>query len=488
MIAMMLKPFAVFLWPLLGGLFILLSGAAKIKAKALGALTLLVLVVGLLSLCPLYGSTVSVSTLFTIDPLGQFFTALLFAATFVVALLGMYSLDKSQAPEVFFACLLFCTIGMSVVTMTEHLAVFFLGLEIYTACLYILIAFFPERKAGTEAAIKYLVLGGISSAFILLGIGLLYLGFGSLELPVIAERLTTPNSQVQATLWLPGTLCLFVGLGFKLSLVPFHMWAPDVYQGAPTSVTTLIASGSKLAMVAFAIRYLTGFQDGPELHALLTLMIVASVVVGNLLALYQPNLKRLLAYSSIAHIGYALIPLATGESWHASLIYIVTYLATVLATFTLLFLAEGDDPVAGNLKNYRSLGQQRPLLAAGIALCFFSLAGIPMTAGFIGKWSVFQSALVAKQYLLVGTIAVGALIGAFYYLRVVATLYFGSAEENRPNKVALRPVLVGLSIILLLKVLAIGLYPEPLFQEVRVTADQTGKNGFPCCGNTAQTN
>ncbi len=489
MIDIIIQSFLPLIVPVLAALVILVVGAVLPKARLLFWLSLVALLIGSWTLNPLdAGGAWTIGNLFLFDSFGVFFIRALYAVTLVVAILGVGSLDKdTPSPEVFYAVLLFALVGMAIVVSTTHFAVFFLGLEIYTACLYILIAFFSNRPSGDEAAIKYLILGAVSSGFILLGIALLYLGFGSLEIPVVAERLLNAAAldlPDNTAIWLAGSLCLFIGVGFKLSLVPFHMWAPDVYQGAPTAVTALIATASKMAILAIAIRYLSLFSNGAELTNMLIPIVVASIVIGNLLALFQQNLKRLLAYSSIAHMGYAFVPLCLHgtTAWSASLIYLFTYVLTALAAFALIVMEEGEHADAGSFDHYRGLGHQRPLRASGIALVFFSLAGIPMTAGFIGKWSIFQAALAGQQWLLVGAVIAGAGLGAFYYLRVVANLYFVERRAEAKDVPFACPVIVKfIVVVLLLKILVVGLYPEPLFHQVkRISPDQT-LYGAACC-------
>ncbi len=479
MIKLLLTSFAPLMIPAIAGTALLIIGAAMKQKRWLAWLCIGALAAGLYSLTRLETSgSMAVGQLFIFDPIGLFFIKILYAVAIVIALLGYCALDKSvDSREIFYGLLLFCLVGMATVVSTTHLAVFFLGLEIYSACLYVLIAFYANRSIGTEAAVKYLILSAVSSGFVLLGIALFYLGYGTLDLPGIAEAAAQSSDPI---LWLTGTLCLFVGVCFKLSLAPFHMWAPDVYQGAPTSVTALIATGSKVAIFGLVLRYLSLFNHSAEFTQILVVIVVASIIIGNLLALFQQNLKRLLAYSSIAHLGYAFVPLCVGAAWSASLIYLVTYVVTALTAFAVLLLSEGDSEEAGDLENYRGLGHRKPLYAAGLALSFFSLAGIPMTAGFIGKWSIFQSALAGEKYFLVAAVIIGAALGAYYYLRVVASLYFSEKQAGvggwRPS-----PTLVIVVMVLLAKVLVIGLYPEPLLHQIKHVSPGEERYGATCC-------
>jgi len=463
------------------GLIVLMLGAAKVSVRWLFRVTLIGLVAGMVSLWivsePL---PQTIGSLLTLDPLSTFFLWLLYGSTVVVALFAKDSLiesiaDADPSHEIFYSILLFSLTGMATVATATHLAAFFLGLEIYTIGLYVLIGY---RDSGIEASVKYLILGAISSGFILLGIAFLYLEFGTLHLTRLAQLLVDPAGVGSPEMWLIGTALLFVGVGFKLSLVPFHMWAPDVYQGAPTAVAAWIATASKGAVVAVVIRYLSLSMHGPEFIRILEILVIASIVIGNLLALYQTNLKRLLAYSSIAHLGYCLVPLCIGgaAAWSASTLYLVTYMVTVLGAFGLIIAREDDTNASGELANYRGLVHTAPAKAIMMAVVFFSLAGIPMTAGFIGKWSIFQVALSGERYLLAGAIVLGASLGVFYYLRVVATLYFSPAEEAaKGGRSVAMPVRLGLAVSIV-GIFAIGLYPEPLLQLI---AQVTGTLSSP---------
>lgn len=462
--------------PASAGLVVLLLGAGKVSTRWLFRVTLFGLVAGMVSLW-LVSSPLpqTVGSLLTFDPLSTFFLWLLYGATFVVTLFAADSITEGTSHEIFYSILLFSLTGMATVATAVHLAAFFLGLEIYTVGLYILIGY---RSSGLEASVKYLILGAISSGFILLGMAFLYLEFGTLELHPLAELLVDPASFVSSEIWLLGTALLFVGVGFKLTLVPFHMWAPDVYQGAPTSIAAWIATGSKAAVVAVVIRYLSLSMNGPAFIRILEILVIASLVIGNLLALQQTNLKRLLAYSSIAHLGYALVPLCVGgpAAWSATTLYLVTYMVTVLGAFGLIIAHEGDPQDGGDLANYRGLIHTDPWKAIAMAVVFFSLAGIPMTAGFIGKWSIFQVALSGERYLLAGAVVIGASLGVFYYLRVIATLYFSPAEEKPiMNRSIPVPVGIGLAVSLV-GIFAIGLFPEPLLQLI---AQATGTLSAP---------
>lgn len=461
--------------PGVAGVVILLLGALRVSKQVLFGLSLVALIGGGVSLTQIDTSMPWVIHHFvTIDRFGCFMMAILYLTTLIILLLNKQLMDASESPaEVFYAVILFALTGMGIVSWTDNLAAFFLGLEIYTACLIILIAFHRSRSISLEAAIKYLIMGGVSSGLILLGIGFLYFGFGSLELTKIAGDLQSSSAVTQQGLWWLGATLLFAGASFKLSLVPFHMWAPDVYQGAPTLIAAFIATASKTAILAIVIRFLVLFGPLTDFTQLLQIIVIASLIIGNLLALYQKNLKRLLAYSSIAHIGYAAVPLCIGgdNAWPSALIYLISYIATVLTAFGFIVAEEGDAADSGDLDHYRGLGHERPLQAAGMAIAFFSLAGIPLTAGFIGKWSVLTVGLTGHNTWLIVAFIFGAAIGAFYYLRVIGTIYFSAPQRALPAQRFSLSLLLGISIGLI-GILIIGLYPEPLFQKASAATQE----------------
>jgi len=461
--------------PSVVGIAILLLGALHASRQVLFALSLLALFVGGITLIQIDTSMPWVIHRFiTIDRFGCFMMAILYATTFIVLLLNKQLIDDSDSlPEVYYAVTLFALTGMGIVCWTNNLAAFFLGLEIYTACLIILIAYHRKRSISLEAAIKYLIMGGVSSGFILLGIGFLYFGFGSLELTKIAGALQATSTVSEQGLWWVGASLLIAGACFKLSLVPFHMWAPDVYQGAPSLVAAFIATASKTAILAILIRFLVLFGPITDFAQLLEIVVIASLIIGNLLALYQKNLKRLLAYSSIANIGYAALPLCIGgdNAWPSTLIYLITYIVAVLAAFGFIVAEEGDAAECGDLDHYRGLGHERPFQAAGMAIAFFSLAGIPLTAGFIGKWSVLTIGLAGQKTWLIVAFIFGAAIGAFYYLRVIGIIYFATPQRAFPTQ-NFSPTLLAGIILSVLGILVIGLYPEPLFQQVAAATQE----------------
>ena len=441
--------------PLIGlgatAVLLMLLAAVRRHATAAFALTLLGLAGSFALLAATSGGGPAGTLLLTADSYTRFFVGLILLITFTVTLLARGALGSGRETHAEEHCmlLLLAALGAAVLVSARHFATLFLGLELLSVSLYALIAF-SRRERGVEAAIKYLVLAGVSSAFLLLGIALLYARTGTLELsrlgmllgrPSVPGHMATPGSDPVA---LAGVALLIVGFGFKLAVVPFHMWTPDVYQGASSPVTAFLATASKGAVAAVLLRYANafGFLRGGPLWILLALIAGASMFAGNLLALRQKQLKRLLAYSSIAHLGYILVALLAGGTAapRAVVFYLVAYSITTLAAFGAIAVLAAARPRAGeagamaedepdDLADYRGLGRRRPWLAAVLAVSLLSLAGIPLTAGFIGKFLIFNAGTSSSLWALILILAANSAIGIYYYLRVIVALYLAPAED-----------------------------------------------------------
>jgi len=364
--------------------------------------------------------------------------------------------------------LLLATFGALVLVHAQHFAAFLLGLEILGVSMYSLVAYPGKSGAPIEAGLKYLVLSSASTAILLFGFALLYAASGSLAFEGMAERLTSANGVLVTA----ASLMIFTGLGFKLSLVPFHMWTPDVYEGAPTPVTGFLATVSKVAIFAALLRWYDSANLGavtPLIEALGWLAI-ASMLVGNLLALKQDNLKRLLGYSSIAHMGYLLITLVvlgaidqSSIANEAAVWYLIAYTVSTLAAFTALsaLTARGWTSAACNRDDLRGLFWREPLLALGLSVSLLSLAGVPLTAGFMGKFYIVTAGVEVGAWSLLTALVVGSAVSTFYYLRVIYTLSSG-ADEAMARVYSGRSLSDVLLIGLLAAVLLLGTYPEPM--------------------------
>ncbi|MBU1664786.1 MAG: NADH-quinone oxidoreductase subunit NuoN [Gammaproteobacteria bacterium] len=334
----------------------------------------------------------------------------------------------------FFVLLLFATLGMMVMISANHFLVLYVGLELMSLSLYALVAMHRENVQATEAAMKYFVLGALASGLLLYGMSILYGLTGTLELNKMAA---TVYMGVQNPMLLSfGLVFLVAGLGFKLGVAPFHMWVPDVYQGAPSAVTLFIGSAPKLAAFAFTMRILVdGLQPAvAEWQGMLAVMAVLSLAIGNLAAIMQTNIKRMLAYSTISHMGFLLLGILSGTfaGYAVSMFYAIVYVLMSLGAFGLVVYLSQNGHEAENLDDFKGLNQRQPWLAALMAMLMFSMAGLPPFVGFYAKLSVLQ-ALVGAGWLWLALVAVlFSLIGAYYYLRVVKILYFDTPHADAP--------------------------------------------------------
>jgi NADH-quinone oxidoreductase subunit N len=422
-----------------------------------------------------------VTSLLVIDRYAVFYIGLILAACFVVALLSYGYFEKCEGQrEELYVLLLLATLGSAVLVTSEHFASFFLGLEILSVSLYALTAYLRDRRLPLEAGIKYLVLAASSAAFLLFGMALIYGELGTMDFSQIAFRLTTQSGLSVAPL-LAGTVLLITGIGFKLGLVPFHLWTPDVYEGAPAPVTAFVATVSKGSMFALLVRYFYGYgwHLTSQLYLVFSIMAIASMLAGNLLALLQNNVKRILAYSSIAHLGYLLVAfLAGGElGVQAVAFYLVAYFITTLGAFGVVAVLSGGEREADELGDYRGLFWRRPLLAVIFTLMLLSLAGIPLTAGFVGKFYVVAAGTSSAKWALVFTLVVTSVIGLFYYLRVVVAVFSEIPQAvERAQRAPISLPLLGSSALvgLTLLLLWLGLYPSPLLDLIRTAATGLG--------------
>ena len=401
------------------------------------------------------------SEMFKVDNFSLFFNIIFLVSTILVALISISYLgsgDRKQGP--YYILILLATLGMMLMAAGNELIIVFLGLELMSLSLYVLAGYFRESPASSEAGMKYLLLGAFASAFFLYGIALIYGGAGTTSIPAIAEAIAAPN---KSPLLLAGMFLLIVGFGFKVAIVPFHQWAPDVYEGAPTTIAAFISAGPKAAGFAAFLRI---FMEAlPNLQVewsgVIILLAMLTMTVGNVIAIAQTNIKRMLAYSSIAHAGYILIGLAAAnsEGISSAMLYLLIYCVMNIGAFGAVILAKTADGESLMISDYAGLGLRKPLLAMFMTLMLLSLAGFPPTAGFVGKFYIFKSAVQAGHIWLVVIGAVNTAISAFYYLRVVVTMYMREPEEELEFSPYSSTLVVGL-IIAAIGVLLIGVLPS----------------------------
>jgi NADH-quinone oxidoreductase subunit N len=342
----------------------------------------------------------------------------------------------------YYVLALFATLGMMVMISANNFVTIYLGLELLSLSLYAMVAMNRESVTSTEAAMKYFVLGALASGLLLYGMSMIYGATGSLEITGIAERLI--GGEVNKSVLTFGLVFLVAGLAFKLGVVPFHMWIPDVYHGAPTSVTLFIGSAPKLAAFAIVMRLLVNglFTMAQDWQAMLIILSVLSMGIGNLAAIAQTNLKRMLAYSAISHMGFMLLGITTGvvggdarfalNAYSSAMFYVVAYVLMSAGTFGMILLMARAGFEAENLDDFKGLNKRSPWFAGIMLMLMFSMAGVPFFIGFFAKFAVLQ-AVVAAGYMWLAIIAVlFSLIGAFYYLRVVKLMYFDAPVDESP--------------------------------------------------------
>jgi NADH-quinone oxidoreductase subunit N len=415
------------------------------------------------------------SNMIVSDPMGHWLKCFASIAMAVTLVYGRpYAADRGmlRGGEMF-TLSMFALLGMCVMISGNNFLVIYMGLELLTLSSYALVALRRDHAPSTEAAMKYFVLGALASGFLLYGLSMMYGATGSLDIGAVFKAISTGQIKQQVLVF--GLVFVVCGLAFKLGVVPFHMWVPDVYQGAPTSVTLMIGGAPKLAAFAICIRLLVEgmLPLAVDWQQMLGMLAVASLLVGNLAAIAQTNLKRMLAFSTISQMGFLLLGLLAGvvngntngaaAAYSASMFYAITYVLTTLATFGIIMLLSREGFESEEITDLAGLNQRSPLYAAIMAICMFSLAGVPPMVGFFAKLSVLQPLIDSRQPMLIG-LAVFAvmlsLVGAFYYLRVVKVMYF-----DKPITVSTVVASSDVRVVLIINgalVLLLGLFPSGL--------------------------
>ncbi|CAM3700159.1 NADH-quinone oxidoreductase subunit N [Rouxiella silvae] len=418
-----------------------------------------------------------VTPLLRIDGYSMFYIALVLLASLATCTFAYpWLVGYPDNREEFYLLVLIAAMGGILLACANHLASMFLGIELISLPLFGLIGYAYRQKRSLEASIKYMLLSAAASSFLLFGMALLYAQSGDLSFMALGKNLS--DAVMHEPLLLAGLGMMIVGLGFKLSLVPFHLWTPDVYQGAPAPVSTFLATASKIAIFAVVMRLFlyAPVANSEAIRVVLGIIAFCSILVGNLMAISQSNIKRLLGYSSIAHLGYLLVALIAVQTHQLSMetvgVYLAGYLFSSLGAFGVVSLMSSpySGPDAESLFSYRGLFWHKPILSAVMTVMMLSLAGIPMTLGFIGKFYVIATGVTAHLWWLTGAVVVGSAIGLYYYLRVTVSLFLSAPDRlvrDTPSNWALTAggVVVLISAIL---VLVLGIYPQPLISLVQL--------------------
>lgn len=450
----------------IGAMVVLLAGVrmADDESEGLGWLALATLGVAFVLALGQVGQTgFAFGGALAVDGFSGFFQlSILIAAAFTVLMSLDYASDNHLAGAEYYSLLLFSTLGMMLMAAAGDLVVIFLGLETMSIAVYVLAGMRRLDPRSNEAAIKYFLLGAFSTGFLLYGIALIYGATGSIKLDVIRTALS--GSMTSNSLLRLGLAMLLVGFGFKVAAVPFHMWTPDVYEGAPTPITAFMAVGVKLGAFAGFVRiFLVGLLPvSGQWSEALWVVAVLTMTTGNVIAVVQTNIKRMLAYSAIAHAGYVLIGMiaASPEGGAAVLYYLLTYAFATLGAFGIVVALERRQLAGDLIADYRGLSTRSPALAAAMAVFLLSFTGVPPLAGFMGKFYIFSAALRQGYTYLVVIAVVNSVIAAFYYISVIVAMYM---EEGgvEPARMTRRPALVAVIGLSAIATVLVGVYPAP---------------------------
>lgn len=407
-----------------------------------------------------------------VDRFGVFFSLLVLVIGFLSLLFSARFLEREEAEHgEFYGLTLFALAGMIIMLQTTSLMMILIGLEIFSVTFYVLCGLTRGRVRSIESALKYFLLGAFSSGFLVFGLALIYGASGSLFLGDVARAAAIhPSGMLMMGLGL-----VVIGLGFKIAVVPFHQWVPDVYTGAPTNVVALMAAATKTVAFAALIRVLVGAfgEEAASWTPLVTWLAILTMTVANLIALAQTNIKRLLAFSSIAHAGYLLIAIVCLPEYgvKAILFYLTTYAFMTIGAFAVA-AAVGRGDATGErgydyLASWAGLGKRRPLLAAAMTIFLLSLAGIPPTGGFIGKYLIFQAAVESHRWLLAVVGSLNAVVAAYYYLSVIMTMWFKEAEDDAVWPLPVAPTLAAVLVVAVVAVFYLGVAPSHVLAAAR---------------------
>jgi len=433
------------------------------RKSYLGIICLIGIILAFLFTLPQIGSVkTGFGGMFTSDGFALFFKVLFLIIAFLTILISMGYVQREGIEfGEYYALILFSTLGMMLMSAGTHLITIFLGLETMSISIYILAGMMREDKRSIEAAMKYFLLGAFATGFLLYGIALLYGATGSLHLKEVGSYIASKNLLKNPMLMM-SLVFLTIGFGFKIASVPFHMWTPDVYEGAPTSITAFMATGVKAAGFSALVRVffsaLPGFR--PDWTSIMWLIAVATMTVGNIVAISQENIKRMLAYSSIAHAGYILVAFVAGNNLGTSgiLFYLMAYAFMNIGAFTVVILLGKKGEENTLITDYAGIGFKYPLLAASMTIFLLSMAGIPPLGGFMAKFYVFSAAVESKFYWLVIIGVLNSAVSVYYYLRVTVLMYFRESEREITG-LQFSPASVFALIVAVVGTLYMGIFP-----------------------------
>jgi len=447
-------------------------------SRALPVVAVLALLATMASLVPFAGVRIEVAHgLIAVDGFGLFFKALFLGAAIMTVLMSTRYLEiEGASPGEYYFLILCATLGMMIMAGGIDLITLFVGLETMAVSFYILVGFIKPSQRSNEAAVKYFLLGAFSLGVLLYGMSLMYGLSGTTNLRVMAAAFSGQERDPRLVL---AVILVVAGMGFKIAAVPFHMWAPDVYEGAPTPITAFLSVGSKAASFAMLLRlFLEGMPSmSADWRLLFEVLAIVTMTVGNLAALTQTNMKRMLAYSSIAHAGYLLIGVVAGTSRGvtAMMIYLFVYSFMQLGAFAVIIVMRRTDVVGDELKDFSGLSFRHPFAAFAMLLFMLSLGGIPPTAGFMGKFWLFSAAIDSGYYWLAVIGVLNSAISLYYYLRLVVFMYL--KKETSGSEPVASPALAFTLALAVVATLAFGVYPRMLFEVAERSAHTMGIGG-----------
>jgi NADH-quinone oxidoreductase subunit N len=449
------------------------------SAGALAWVTLLVIAATMASLVPFAGAHAEIARgLMALDRFALFFKAVFLVAAAITVLMSVRYLEiEGASPGEYYFLILCATLGMMVMAAGIDLITIFVGLETMAVSFYILAGFIKPNQRSNEAAVKYFLLGAFSLGILLYGMSLMYGLSGTTSLRAMAPVFVGQERDPRLVL---AVILVVAGVGFKIAAVPFHMWAPDVYEGAPTPVTAFLSVGSKAASFAMLLRiFLEGLPSMiDDWRVLFEALAIVTMTVGNLAALTQTNLKRMLAYSSIAHAGYVLIGVVAGtpRGVSAMLIYLLVYSFMQLGAFAVIVLMRRQDVVGDELKDFSGLAFRHPFAAFAMLLFMLSLGGIPPTAGFMGKFWLFSAAIDAHYYWLAVIGVLNSAVSLYYYVRLVVFMYL--KRETIGSEPTSNPPLTVALVVASVATIVLGVYPRLLFEVAEASARTLGVAGI----------
>jgi NADH-quinone oxidoreductase subunit N len=449
-------------------LIVMLSIAIKRNYLLVNILTLSLLLIAFLAVLPINNPIAeNVGTLFIVDGFSRLFMALILAGSFIIVLVSYsYLKNKQTVKEEYFILLLLSTLGALSIVISKHFISFFISLELLSVSLYALIAYLKEEETAIEAGVKYLILAAVSTSFLLFGVALLYSQTGSLTLDF--EAINLSGKQILIPPFLGGLAFIMVGILFKLGLVPFHLWTSDVYVGASPPIAAFISTVSKGSVFAFLLRLFFQIESfkGNSVWIVFATVAIASMLIGNWLALKEKNIRRLLAYSSIAHLGYLLVAFLAASRLgnQAAVFYLIAYFITMIGSFAVVTVLSEKGKEAEEIEDYKGLFQEKPWLATFFTAMLLSLASVPLTAGFVANFYLLKAGVDAGLWLTLIVLVLSSILGLFYYLRVIIALFSTNEENTMPPSLISRvsiPSKIAL-LVLFIALIALGLFPNGL--------------------------